>query len=62
MLNFKNDCNCCGIVRKHPKPRWHGCLNFKKPSCPRMNTTFTHNVSGSFKRATLQSDAKCATA
>lgn len=43
MLNFKNDCNCCGIVRKHPKPRWHGCLNFKKPSCPRMNTP-SHNV------------------
>ena len=43
MLNFKSDCYCCGQIRRHPKPRWHNCLNFKKPSCPKMNT-LTHNV------------------
>ena len=49
MLNFQNptiknnDCYCCGTIRRHPKPNWHGCLNFKKPSCPKMNTP-SHNV------------------
>jgi len=43
MLNFKSDCYCCGQIRRHPKPRWHNCLNFKKPSCPKMNTP-SHNV------------------
>ena len=43
MLNFKTDCYRGGQIRRHPKPRWHGCLNFKKPSCPRMNTP-SHNV------------------
>ena len=49
MLNFKNqsikrsDCYYCGPIRKHPKPSWHGCLNFKNPSCPQVNTP-SHNV------------------
>ena len=43
MLNFRSDCYCCGQIRRHPKPRWHNCLNFKKPSCPKMNTP-SHNV------------------
>ena len=49
MLNFRNpsimnnDCYCCGTIRRHPKPNWHGCLNFKKPSCPKMNVP-SHNV------------------
>ena len=49
MLNFKNtsitnnDCYYCGTIRRHPKPNWHGCLKFKKPSCPQINTP-SHNV------------------